>query len=429
MAAEKTAIKGRADVKASVALLLWVLMASMNAQGALGGAAAAGLAAKYKQDTGIGKDPAVLFAEDFEESTVQDVSARWSETHNGAGMSLDKDVPAGSPSGSHSIRMTSVGGSTDGGHLYKRIPGQDRIYLRFYMKHANGGTYHHSGGGMGGYYPPSNYALGQAGMRPTGSDRIAVRAERVTGSDSRFDYYAYWPEMRGNPADASFWGNHLINDQNVAMANGEWACVEYMIKVNSPVASRNGEMAMWLNGKQVSNLGPGYPKGKWTYDNFKPDSSGQPFEGFLWRRNEALDLNWIRLSHYVSADPAGYKGMMWFDQMVLATQYIGCMGQDAPVPTGMAKTAPDLAASVASIVRGPGNSILATFKDARQAGDASMTISDLGGRPVPGWSVRRNGTDLIAQGPLAGAGRQGMVIATLSHGGMKTARKILLTGP
>lgn len=394
--------------------------------GALAQADGEGLAAKYRQDAGIARDPAVVFAEDFEKKSVAEVSARWSQTHNGAGMSLEKDVPAGSAAGSQSLRITSVGGSTDGGHLFLRVnpPAADRLYLRFYLKYAAGGSYHHSGGGLGGYNPPTSYSQGQAGTRPSGSDLISVRAERVTGHASRFDYYAYWMEMRGNPANASFWGNHFINDPKVAVGGGAWTCIEYMVKLNNPVTARNGELAMWIDGRKVSHLGPGFPKGRWVWDKFTPDSSGQPFEGFRWRKDAALALNWIRLSHFTSTDPAGYRGMVGYDQVVLATRYIGPLGEGQS--TALARPS---ARSGPALARGPGNSIRISLAEGERADPASVRITDLGGRRMPGWTVRASGLGLIAEGPAAGAGRHGMVTVTLQSGGRRVSKRMMLTGP
>lgn len=43
-----------------------------------------------------------------------------------------------------------------------------------------------------------------------------------------------------------------------------WICVELMIKMNDPVDEHNGELALWIDGKLISYLGKGFPKGKWV---------------------------------------------------------------------------------------------------------------------------------------------------------------------
>ena len=63
----------------------------------------AGLAERYPGAVGIESDPAVVFAADFEEASVDDVAARRDDRRNTDGMSLDPDVPPAS-SGLQSLR-------------------------------------------------------------------------------------------------------------------------------------------------------------------------------------------------------------------------------------------------------------------------------------------------------------------------------------
>jgi hypothetical protein len=344
------------------------------------------LSSKYPKDAGLGGDAAVIFFEDFEKNSLAEVSARWNETHNGAGMSLVTDIPSVAAAGGKSIRMTSVGGSNDGGHLFKRLnPGVTTLYLRFYLKYATGGTYHHSGAGLGGYNPPTNWPQGNAGVKPTGSDRIVVNAERITGSNPTFDYYTYWMEMRGNPADNNFWGNTFINNPQVQIPAATWTCVEYMVKLNDPVTEHNGEAAMWIDGQQVSHLGPGFPKGRWTWDRFIPDSAGQPFEGFRWRSTTNLNLNWMRVSHYVTQDPAGYVGQIWYDQVVAATARIGCIGSGAGIRPKGAR--PQRKAGPA-LMLGPG-SVVVFARESALAEDSEIRVTDMAGRNIPIASLSR----------------------------------------
>ena len=68
-----------------------------------------GLAAKYPGDKGIEKDPDVVFVEDFEAASTEDVYKRWDSVKAKSIISLSKDVPAGS-AGKHSLLMSYVGG-------------------------------------------------------------------------------------------------------------------------------------------------------------------------------------------------------------------------------------------------------------------------------------------------------------------------------
>jgi hypothetical protein len=109
-----------------------------------------------------------------------------------------------------------------------------------------------------------------------------------------------------------------------------------MMKMNDPVSERNGEQATWIDGKiwskdgqVINHLGEGYPKGGWIWDSFIPDPSGTPFEGFRWRKAEDLDLNFLWILLYITKAPNGYVSKVWFDHIVVATEYIGPMNTDS----------------------------------------------------------------------------------------------------
>jgi hypothetical protein len=115
-----------------------------------------------------------------------------------------------------------------------------------------------------------------------------------------------------------------------------------MIKLND-VGDTNGEQALWIDGKLVSHLGKGFPKGAWIFDKFNPGKGGAgerwndvkggreglavpedgaPFEGFRWRTAKELNVNFVWLFVYTSK-PDGHRIKVWFDDVVVATEYIG----------------------------------------------------------------------------------------------------------
>jgi hypothetical protein len=114
-----------------------------------------------------------------------------------------------------------------------------------------------------------------------------------------------------------------------------------MIQLNDPGDS-NGEQALWIDGKLVSHLGKGFPKGLWVFDKFTPGKGGQgvrwnpakgdredvnappegaPFEGFRWRTVPDLKVNYVWL--YLYSVKPGDRIRVWFDHVVVATDYIG----------------------------------------------------------------------------------------------------------
>ena len=291
-----------------------------------------GIASRYPNDVGIESDPDVIFVEKFEEPTLTDLFNRWTDILSGSAMTFSTDVVPGS-TGTRSLNIPWVGGGVNnGGHLYKVLsPGiDDTVHVRYYIKYPTTGRYRHDGIWIGGNNPASSWPNPQAGTRPAGNDRFIAAAEQ-TDDASRFDHYNYWMNMRIS-GDGKYWGNTLLGNPNVRARTGQWMCVEQMIKLNNPVSSFNGEHAIWLDGVKVSHLGQGFPNGTWSGGNFTQTSSGSPFEGFRWRSDTNLKVNWIWLQNYSPDDPAGFSSSIKFDHVVVAKNYIGCLSTAAAPP-------------------------------------------------------------------------------------------------
>jgi hypothetical protein len=264
----------------------------------------------------------IVFTEDFEESTLDDVASHFDEVVNQAGMEFSADVPAASY-GTKSLMMTSVLGSNTGGHLYKSFPdGYDSLYARFYTKFAASCHPIHHFVHMGGYNPPTPWPQGTAGFRPDGTNHFTTGIEPM-GSRWKWDLYSYWMHMRGNPAGPEYWGNIFNPEPSSPINRNEWICVEVMMKCNSPVSSYNGEQAFWINGEQIIHLGEGLPKGYWIWDKFHHNSDSAGFEGFQWRIDEELKISFFWLLFYMTDGYSGQVDSVWFDDLVIATEYIG----------------------------------------------------------------------------------------------------------
>jgi hypothetical protein len=287
------------------------------------------IAQRYPGDVGIERDPDVVFTETFEEATLPELLDRWTDARNASAMSFSTDVPARSP-GRHSLVIPWMGGHvSDGGHLFRQLDPaiDDTLHVRYYIKYPASGRYSHTGVWMGGYDPPLSFPNPQAGVKPTGQDRFSAAAEQNTQT-GRFDHYNYWADMRPSP-DGPHWGNLLLNAPAVQAGGGRWTCVEHMVKLNQPAGSLGGEHAIWLDGVKVSHLGPGFPRGSWTGGIFTQDPAGQPFEGFRWRTDENLRLNWVWLQTYAPDDAPGARGDLRFDHLVVAKSQVGCLAPAA----------------------------------------------------------------------------------------------------
>jgi len=261
------------------------------------------LAMKYQGDKGIENDPDVVFAENFEESSLEAVKSRWESV--------------------------------------KSIEIYEKLYVRFYVKFDPDCYPIHHFFHVGGYNPPTPWPQGGAGTRPVGSERFTTGVEPY-GRKWRWDFYSYWMGMRSSPDNKS-WGHDFINDQNLKAERGKWICVELMIKMNAPVTEHNGQQALWIDGKFwskdgriINHFGKGFPKGRWIWDSFIPDPKGKPFEGFQWRSVKELKLNFLWVLLYITKAPPGYVSKVWFDDIVVAKKYIGPVNFSSSISSNIA---------------------------------------------------------------------------------------------
>lgn len=274
-----------------------------------------------QEDTVIQKT-GIIFSEDFELSTIPKIYANWDDRKNTKGMSLNSDVPKGSE-GKQSIMMTYIAGENEGGHLFKKLSGSyDSLFARFYVKFLTRKSKIHHLVKLGGYYPAVGYPQGFAGLKPKGNDFFISGIETPISSNWDWGFYTYWMNMIGSPGN--YWGNTFRPEVPVEMAVDEWICVEFMLKMNDPVGESNGEQAFWINGKKILHLGKNFPlidKG----GNSIESSGGTPFEGFQWRNDKKLKLNFFWLNYYMTKGNDGDIDQILFDDIIVSTEYIGPM--------------------------------------------------------------------------------------------------------
>jgi hypothetical protein len=308
-----------------------------------------GIASEYPGDRGLESDRRVVFVENFEGDSLEEIWKNWETVSDKQGQSLTGEVPFGS-SGKSSLLMDRTAGP--GPQLFRRIKnksggwGYDRLFARYYVKFdPECGEIHHFGTCLGGNNPPTAWPSVRAGQ-PTDGAKSFWSGIEPFGRKWTWDFYTYWCEMRGSPPRGQTWGNSFVHDPDLKVEKGRWICIEQMIQMND-VGDSNGEQALWIDGKLVSHLGKGFPKGLWTYDKFVPGKGGQgirwsrekngserfevpeggaPFEGFRWRTVQELNVNSLWLYVYTEK-PKGHRMRVWFDDVVLATDYIGPIEQ------------------------------------------------------------------------------------------------------
>ena len=247
-----------------------------------------GLSGGFPGDRGIANHAAVLLVEDFENAALTDLKGRWNEVENKDGKVLE--LVSGKPeasAGKQCLQVTATLGENTGGHLFKRIdPIQERVFARFYVKFAEDAPYLHHFSGLGGYNPPTNWPQGSAGKHAAGDTRFSARIEPngyygTLPAPGAWMFYTYWHDMKQS-GDGGFWGNGLWPIGKPGPPRGQWQCVEMMLTCNE-VGQSDGELALWLDGKPTTRIGPGTKTGKWS--------------------------------------------RVWFDDIVIATEYIGLIAK------------------------------------------------------------------------------------------------------
>lgn len=263
-----------------------------------------------------------VFAEDFEVSEITDVFTQWSDVRNSKGIELSEDVPAES-AGNKSMAITYVSGSDNGAHLYKKLPqGFKQIHARFYVKFLTRNAPLHHFVRIGGYFPSTSYPQGTAGMRPSGDDFFSTGIESPHVDDWNWGFYSYWKDMHGS-GNGKFWGNTFHPQSSLELPLNEWVCVEFMVRLNDPVGSSNGEQAFWINGKKILHIKPGVTKMVREGGRFLESKSGEIFEGFQWRTTTDLEINYFWLNYYMTGGVTGSVDKVLIDDIVISERYIG----------------------------------------------------------------------------------------------------------
>ncbi len=293
----------RSPILCLAVLLSSPLLQSRSAEPAVeptSGPEKGGLASLYPGDEGIERDPRVLFVDDFETGTVEQIGKRWGSIHLAENVDLAADVHAASP-GNRSIHIAK------NGHLFTHTKGVDVMYARFYVKfHEKTGYIHHFVH-LVADRTPTPWPKGGAGETPPGDAKFSTGIE-PTGRWGKFpppgvwNFYTYWHEMKTK------WGS-VFNGKQEPIVPGRWYCVEVLLKANSDPEKADGVQAFWVDGELYGR-----------------------FDGFRWRTSDKLNINSFWLLFYNTDQPARHQKdptpesrvmEVWFDDVVIATEYIG----------------------------------------------------------------------------------------------------------
>lgn len=202
--------------------------------------------------------------------------------------------------------------------------GYDDLYFRSWVRLAADHQYVHHFLSIAGTQPDEYWgADGNAGCRPNG-----YRAAGTTldfNPDHELFFYTYYPEMNcdmGGYCDGQYaqdicdgcaakdmpcqngleccWGNLFSPPATTTLAVDQWVCLELHMHINTPGQS-DGAMSFWVD-----------------------DALALEQTGMHWRDVEDLQLNKAWLQHYIADGDADQSNRVWFDDVVVSTERIGC---------------------------------------------------------------------------------------------------------
>ena len=239
----------------------------------------------------------VLFCDDFEGGIK-------------SGWSVDGDVaviPGNAKAGEgNNVLELKTYGAIQSSKLIYTFANQDVVHIRYDVKYA--ADYDNSGGShgpiLGGSMNPPWGMFGHAGTKPNGSDYFFHSNEPIgtIGQGAEFGFYSYFVNM------TSQWGSVFTANQQApyTIVRGEWTCVEYNLKLNTPGTTTDGMTQFWINGILHGD-----------------------YSGFQWRTDASLRINTFALdsfNHFNNgARTIDSPNRVQYDNVIISTSYIGCL--------------------------------------------------------------------------------------------------------
>jgi hypothetical protein len=280
-----------------------------------------GIAAKYPGDAGIGKDPQVVFAEDFEAwepnadkppAQTWDLATEQLAAVPGAVLSGGKEIPGKQVlvTWAFAKGRTSVGLEKHlGNYLHAKEgkgPGYDEIYLRYYQKFDSDYTpVGNHGANLGGRDVTRRSSwVGKSGIRDVakhGYFYSGLQPHNWKNGKMWWALYSYHMDKK----DA--WGDDYdqTNPEKRYIETNRWYCLERHMKLNSAdPTKRDGVEELWVDGELVLRR-----------------------DGLRFRDASTLKINFFALQVYYHKLPDTYPRehpiKVYFDHLVIAKERIG----------------------------------------------------------------------------------------------------------
>ena len=281
-----------------------------------------GIAAKYPGDRGIERDPAVVFADGFENTlSPAHLRGKWNQIIHDGNMRITEraaDVNGGKRALAFTVPRQEAALAIGVGKQIEKE--RDVLFLRWYSKFEDGfavvdGSVH-NGGSISARYFKDGRAT--PGTRADGCNKFLANFESENSSGKspgELNVYCYHAEQGGDYGDhffpsgkvlpfsykrsgAATFGPHFQARPDVIPKRGRWYCYEYMVKANTP-GRRDGRIACWLDGKLVAD-----------------------FPNLRLRDDDGLKIDRFGIGLYIAKN-AARANTKWYDDVVAATAYVG----------------------------------------------------------------------------------------------------------
>jgi FG-GAP-like repeat len=304
-----------------------------------------GIASRYPGDKNIANDPAVIFADDFESYTSPNqLTNNWNAAYQLPNIRIATE-PNNVYSGHKSLEFSLPINANEVSNSAKKIinPTQDTVFIRAYTKFDLG--YQVTGSNHNGLRLSAQYP--GPGRRPppdgTGFFLFLLQnnilgSPRPGESAPGFTHlYSYWPRQRSAFGDHWYptgfvvpFGSGIGEDgepignrgdwlafpsqypdfnsmANLLPRRDRWYCYELMVRANTP-GQNNGEVKFWIDGRLVG-----------------------AFPNLNVRSISTLKIDEAHIG--LHAQHSERINKKWYDNVVIATQYIGPMVSPTPAPT------------------------------------------------------------------------------------------------
>ncbi len=264
-----------------------------------------GLAANYSFDRGIERDQAVMFTNQFDQSSSWKTG--WSKDSSGeVDIVKDDAILRFTPLIGSALRINVKKGSNLGADLrikLKDLGGEpDELYFRYYLRLADDWNPTIADGKMPGLAGTYNQA-GWGGRRVNGANGWSMRGSFLRGFETgnplrgltQLGSYAYHADMEGTYGDIWPWTGALLE-------RNRWYCIEQYVRLNTP-KEKNGILRVWIDGRLAME-----------HTNLR------------LRTVESLHIEWVWFDVYHGGAEVSLQDQhLYIDNVVVARRYIGPM--------------------------------------------------------------------------------------------------------